>query len=79
MSKATENKPAHATDGKVEMPAPTAWPVVLAAGITLAMLGVATSLVFSIAGGVLFLVAIIGWISQLLPGRGHEFEELAAA
>jgi mono/diheme cytochrome c family protein len=79
MSKATENKPAHASDGKVEMPAPTAWPVMLAAGITLAMLGVATSPVFSIAGGVLFFVAIIGWISQLLPGRGHEFEELATA
>lgn len=79
MTKANENKPVRSSDDKVEMPAPTAWPVVLAAGITLAMLGAATSPVFSIAGGVLFLVAIIGWISQLLPGRGHEFEELAAA
>src|SRR5690242_12706647 len=78
MSKVNENNSTQ-DSGKVEMPAPTAWPIVLAAGITLIMLGVATSQTFAIVGGALFLIAIIGWISQLLPGRGHELEELAPA
>ncbi len=81
MAKSQDHKSSaeHVPNGAVEMPSATAWPIVLAAGITLVMLGVATSLVFAVVGGLLMASGLIGWISQLLPGRGHEFEELASA
>ena len=63
-----------ATIASVEMPRPTAWPIVLALGITLAALGAATSKAFCAVGGVLFVIGLFGWISQFLAGRGHEHE-----
>jgi mono/diheme cytochrome c family protein len=65
--------------GTVEMPRPTAWPLVLGLGILLVALGVATNLFFCIVGGVLLLISLVGWISQLMPGQGHEHEALADA
>ena len=64
--------------GSVEMPRPTAWPIVLSLGVTMIALGIATSLAFSVVGGALLVVGLIGWISQLLPGRGHEHEPLSS-
>lgn len=61
----------------VEMPRPTAWPIVIALAIVLLALGVATSLAFCVLGGALLIISLIGWIVQLLPGRGHEHEPLA--
>ena len=55
----------------VEMPRATAWPIVLALGITLLGAGLATSLALSVVGAVLFVFGLGGWIGQLLPGRGH--------
>ncbi|HTQ38999.1 MAG TPA: c-type cytochrome [Pirellulales bacterium] len=63
----------------VEMPRPTVWPVVLGLGIVLAALGVATSLFFCIVGATLLVIGLVGWVAQLMPGRGHEHEPLAAA
>ena len=62
--------------GKVEMPAPTAWPIVFGLGIVLIGAGLATSLAFAVVGLIVFFIGIGGWISQLLPGRGHIHEEL---
>jgi uncharacterized membrane protein YagU involved in acid resistance len=62
---------------KVEMPAPTAWPIVFGLGIVLIGAGLATSLGFTVVGIAVFLIGIGGWISQLLPGRGHVHEALA--
>jgi mono/diheme cytochrome c family protein len=72
-TKMSDNPP-----GLVEMPRPTVWPIVLSLGIVLAALGVTTSLFFCAVGGVLLVIGLVGWISQLLPGRGHEHEPLAA-
>ena len=47
------HSPDSADSQSVEMPRPTAWPIVLALGITLAALGAATSLTFCAVGGVL--------------------------
>ena len=55
----------------VDMPKPTAAPLVLAVGIVLEAMGVATSLAFLFVGGVVFVAGLGMWISQLLPGRGH--------
>ena len=58
------------------MPRATAWPIVLALGITLLGAGLATSLALSVVGAVLFVFGLFGWIGQLLPGRGHRHEPL---
>ena len=60
----------------VEMPRATAWPIVLALGITLLGAGLATSLALSVVGAVLFVFGLGGWIGDLLPGRGHRHEPL---
>jgi hypothetical protein len=60
----------------VEMPRATAWPIVLALGITLLGAGLATNLALSLVGAVLFVFGLGGWIGQLLPGRGHLHEPL---
>ncbi|MBU6424579.1 MAG: hypothetical protein KGQ88_11130 [Chloroflexi bacterium] len=43
-------------------PAPTAWPVTLALGVTLAALGVVTSPIFIAAGAIIAAIALAGWI-----------------
>jgi hypothetical protein len=60
----------------VEMPESTAWPIVLALGITLLVAGLVTSLALSLVGGLLFVGALGGWIGQLLPGRGYRHEPM---
>jgi hypothetical protein len=60
----------------VELPARTAWPLVLALGIALLSAGVATNLALSAVGAVLSVVGLGGWIWQMLPGRGHVHEPL---
>jgi hypothetical protein len=62
----------------VEMPRPTVWPMVLSLGLLLMALGVATNLVITLAGAALLLFGLGGWISQLLPGRGHIHEARVA-
>src|SRR5262245_1291844 len=60
----------------VEIPESTAWPIVLALGITLLGAGLVTSLALSLVGAVLLVLALSGWIGQLLPGRGHRYEPM---
>jgi hypothetical protein len=56
---------------EIEVPAPTAWPFVLAFGFTLLFAGLVTSLSVSVLGAVLSLVGCIGWFLEVLP-REHE-------
>ena len=58
---------------EIEVPAPTAWPFVLASGVTLLFAGLVTSLSVSVLGAVLSLAGCIGWFRQVLP---HEHEEV---
>ena len=51
----------------VEQPAPTAWPMVLALGVTLGCAGLVTNMVVSIVGVVLALAGAVGWWRQVLP------------
>lgn len=60
----------------VELPAPTAWPIVLAFGFTLIFAGLVTSAPVSILGGVLFVAGAVGWFRNVLP---HEAEESVQA
>jgi len=56
----------------IHLPAPTAWPLVLAFGVTLAFAGLVTSPVISVLGGVLIVFGVVGWFRQVLPHEVHE-------
>jgi len=58
---------------EVELPAPTAWPFVLAFGFTLVFAGLLTSVSVSILGAVLAVTGCVGWFRQVFP---HEQEEI---
>jgi hypothetical protein len=58
---------------EIEVPAPTAWPFVLAFGFTLLFAGLVTSLPVSVLGAVLSLAGCIGWFREVFP---HEHEEV---
>jgi hypothetical protein len=66
-----------ADGNSVELPRPTAWPLVLSLGVALAAAGVVTGSAFFLVGGVVFAVGLAGWVSELLPGMGHVHEPLA--
>lgn len=56
----------------VELPAPTAFPLVLAVGLTLAFAGLVTNVGVSIVGIVLTFAGCLGWFRQVLPHPKHE-------
>lgn len=56
----------------VEVPAPTAWPLVVAFGVALVFTGLATSGLMSGIGVVLALAGVVGWFRQVLPRQAHE-------
>ena len=56
----------------IHLPAPTAWPIILAFGCTLAAAGLVTSAGISILGGVFILAGCVGWFRQVLPHERHE-------
>lgn len=51
----------------IEVPAPTAWPMITALGITLLAAGLVTHLVISLVGLVLALRGAVGWFREDLP------------
>src|SRR5689334_25199525 len=57
---------------EIEVPASTAWPIVLAFGFTLMFAGLLTSVSVSVLGVVLAVAGCVGWFREVLP---HEHEE----
>jgi hypothetical protein len=53
------------------LPKPTAWPPTLALSITLLLWGLASSLIISGVGAVVFAVALTGWIGDIRHERRH--------
>ena len=49
-------------------PAPTYQPAVLALGTTFMLFGLVTSYAFCAAGGLLFAIALVNWIGELVHG-----------
>jgi hypothetical protein len=64
------------TPGTVNLPAPTAWPVVLAFGVTLLFAGLLTSASVSILGAVLVVTGSVGWFRDVLPHEKVETVEV---
>jgi hypothetical protein len=62
--------PAH--DEHIHLPAPTAWPIILAFGLTLVAAGFVTNAGIGILGGILTLFGCVGWFRQVLPHEQHE-------
>jgi hypothetical protein len=57
---------------EIEVPAPTAWPLVLAFGFSLVFAGLLTSMSVSVLGAVLSIAGCAGWFRDVFP---HEREE----
>ncbi len=60
---------------EIEVPAPTAWPFLLAFGVALLFTGLVTSTSVSVLGCVLALAGCVGWFREVIP---HEHEEVVA-
>jgi hypothetical protein len=63
---------ADAAPGTVTLPAPTAWPIILAFGITLLFAGLVTNGSLSILGAILAVTACVGWFRDVLPQEKEE-------
>jgi hypothetical protein len=55
----------------VQLPAPTAFPIVLALGLTFALAGLVTNVGISMLGGVLIVAGCVGWFRQVWPHAQH--------
>jgi len=56
---------------EIEVPAPTAWPFILALGVALLFAGLVTSTSVSCLGALLSVAACVGWFREVFP-RQHE-------
>jgi hypothetical protein len=61
------------TPSQIEVPASTAWPIVLAFGFTLLFAGLLTSASVSVLGALLAIAGCVGWFREVFP---HEHEEV---
>src|SRR4029434_3992926 len=60
------------TPGLIELPAPTAWPMITALGITMLCAWLVTQRALSVVGVILALRGAVGWFREVLPVERHE-------
>ncbi len=60
----------------IHLPAPTAWPIVLAFGCAMLAAGPLTSMGIGLLGVVLMVAGCVGWFRQVLPHEKHEEVEV---
>jgi hypothetical protein len=65
-----QDEPATTRTREIEVPAPTAWPLAMAFGITLMAAGLVTAPALSLLGAALMLGGAVGWFREALP-REH--------
>lgn len=63
---------------KIELPAPTAWPIIAAFGVALLFAGLVTVPAVSILGAILTVSGWIGWFRDVLPHEKHESVRVSA-
>jgi hypothetical protein len=56
----------------IELPAPSFWPFVTAAGITMLVAGLVTNVAFLVVGAVVVFSGILGWWHDVIPNEQHE-------
>ncbi len=59
--------------GTVHLPAPTAWPFLMALGLTLVVASLVMSAWLGALGAVLTVISIVGWFREVLPHEKHEY------
>ncbi|MGA7398590.1 MAG: hypothetical protein WCC99_02070 [Candidatus Sulfotelmatobacter sp.] len=62
----------HQAPRTIDLPAPTAWPIILAFGLTLVFAGFVTSGAVSILGAIFAVAGCVGWFRDVLPHEKHE-------
>jgi hypothetical protein len=55
----------------IDLPAPTAWPLTVAFGITLVFAGLVTNVAVSAVGGLTAVIGLVGWFRDLFPHEAH--------
>ena len=65
----TEQETGHPSVHAIHMPAPTAWPFVLAIGVTFLFAGLVTAWPISFLGFVLMLFGSVGWFRNVFSAR----------
>jgi hypothetical protein len=65
-----------AAPNTVKLPAPTAWPIILAFGVSLLLGGLLMTPAVSILGAILLATACIGWFRDVLPQEKEETVEV---
>ena len=58
-------------DPTIDLPAPTAWPVVVAFGVTLVFAGLVTSPAVSFLGLFTAAIGMVGWFRDVFPHQAH--------
>ena len=61
---------------RILVPAPTAWPIALAFGMTLLFAGMVTSGAVSVLGAIVAIAGAVGWFRDVLPHEAHESVEV---
>ncbi len=56
----------------IHLPAPTAWPFLMALGLVLVFASLVTSAGLAVLGALLTAVSIVGWFRAVLPHEAHE-------
>jgi hypothetical protein len=76
----TADKLGHGTrnPSEIELPAPTAWPIVLGFGLTLLFAGLLTDVSVSVLGAILSLAGSVGWFREVFPHEREEVVEVVA-
>src|SRR6202158_418735 len=65
-------KTERAMQGTIELPPPTAWPIILAFGLTLVFAGLVTSASVSILGAIFAFSGCVVWFREVLHHEKHE-------
>jgi hypothetical protein len=66
-----QNEKPDVSDEVLQLPAPTAWPLVLAFGLTFTFAGLVTNPGISLLGAVLIVSGCVGWFRQVWPHAHH--------
>jgi hypothetical protein len=72
LSATEQRKESPRTPREIEVPAPTAWPFLLALGVALLFAGLVTSMSVSCLGALLSLAGSVGWFREVLPREREE-------
>jgi hypothetical protein len=73
-----QNEHSGADPATIQLPRPTACPLVLALGVALLLAGMVTNLAIGILGLGLSIAGAVGWFLQVFPNEAHESVPIAA-